>query len=109
MIKTIAIIILIMSIIDLTATYFYVTTFHTKFPTLDYTTLEANPILKMSWKTFGLNVGMIVGGIVVFAILTLIVLNISDEWLYYLMGVFSMMIVYHLLNFTQLAALKSAP
>lgn len=103
------IIILIMSLIDLGATYLYVSSFHQKFPTLDYTVLEANPILRYSWKTLGLNLGMIVGGLIVFAILTLIVLNIPEKWLYYLSGVFTMMIIYHFLNFSQLAQLKPTP
>jgi hypothetical protein len=106
MIKTIVIIILIMSLVDLTATYFYVSTFKNKFPQLDYTALEANPILKTSWKLFGLQKGMIIGGLLVIALLSLIVLSVSEKWQYYLLGLFSMMIVYHLLNFAQLAALK---
>lgn len=102
----IQIVILIMSVLDLTATYFYASTFHEKFPKLDYTTLEANPILRMSWRHFGLNIGMIVGGIIVFALLTLLTLSISDKWQYYLFGALTMMLIYHFLNFSQLAALK---
>lgn len=106
MIKLIIIVILVMSILDLGATYAYVNAFHTKFPNLDYTSLEANPILKMAMKQFGLTKGMIIGGIIVFAILLLIVLSAAESWLYYIAGLFSMMIVYHFLNFAQLAALK---
>ena len=100
------IIILLMSLADLTATYLYVSTFHNKFPTLDYTSLEANPILKAAWKQLGLNIGMIVGGLIVFTILLLVVLSTPDKWLMYLAGVFTMMLIYHLLNFSQLANLK---
>jgi uncharacterized integral membrane protein len=100
------ILILIMSLIDLTATYFYVGTFHNKFPQLDYKTLEANPILRMAWTKFGLNWGMIIGGIIVFAILFLIIMTAPEKWHMYLAGVFTMMIIYHFLNFAQLAALK---
>ena len=109
MITKLQIAILVMSLLDLTATYLYVSTFHTKFPKLDYTTLEANPILKMSWQKFGLNTGMIVGGLIVFAILFLITFTASEKWQIYLAGVFTMMIIYHFLNFTQLAQLKAAP
>lgn len=108
MIKTIQILILIMSLIDLGATYFYVSTFHTKFPTLDYTTLEANPILKMAWKNLGLGKGMIVGGLIVFSILTLLVFSMSEKWQWFFAGTLSMMIIYHLLNFSQLARLNPA-
>lgn len=106
MITKLQILIMVMSLIDLGATYFYVSTFHTKFPQLDYTSLEANPILRMSWKQFGLNTGMIVGGLVVFALLSLVALTAPEKWQIYLAGVLSMMIIYHFLNFSQLAALK---
>src|SRR3990167_4639625 len=103
MITKLQIIILILSVIDLGATFLYISTFHNKFPQLDYTTLEANPILRMAMKNLGLVKGMIVGGLIVFAILVLLVLTIPDKWQYYLSGVFTMMIVYHFLNFSQLA------
>jgi len=108
MINKIQVIIIILSLIDLTATYFYVLTFHVKFPKLDYTTLEANPILRMSWKLWGLNTGMIIGGLIVFALLILVTLTITEKWQYFLLGILVMMNVYHILNFAQLAALKPA-
>lgn len=107
--KTIQILILIFSILDIGATYLYVSSFHNKFPTLDYTALEANPILRLSWRQWGLNIGTLIGGAIVFTILLLIVLNTKDNWLWFLMGVLSMMLIYHLLNFSQLAQLKPAP
>jgi len=109
MISKLQIIILILSLLDLTATYLYASSFHTKFPQLDYKTLEANPIIRTSWKLFGLNLGMIIGGVIVLALLSLLVLSISDKWQYYLCGALSMMIIYHFLNFSQLANLKPAP
>jgi hypothetical protein len=105
-INKIQIIILILSIIDITATHFYVSTFHAKFPQLDYTTLEANPILRFSWKTFGLKLGSIIGGVIVFSILAMIVYNMNNNWQYFFLGLLTMMVIYHSLNFTQLAALK---
>jgi len=95
-----------MSLIDLTATYFYVSTFHVKFPQLDYTTLEANPILRMAWKKFGLNAGMIFGGVIVLGLASLIALTAPEKWQFFFAGLLTMMIVYHFLNFSQLAALK---
>lgn len=106
MINKLQIIILILSLFDLTATYLYASQFHAKFPQLDYTTLEANPILRMSWRKFGLKAGMIIGGIIIFSLLILIVLSIEINWQYFLAGALSMMVVYHFLNFAQLAALK---
>ena len=106
MINKLQILVMCMSLIDLTATYLYVSTFHSKFPQLDYTTLEANPVLRTAWKTLGLNLGMIIGGLVVFTLLSLLVLNISNNWQWFFCGTLSMMIIYHALNFMQLAALK---
>lgn len=108
MIKLIIIIILVMSILDLGATWYYLKFFNNKFPTIDFKTLEANPILKLAMTHLGLTKGMIVGGIIVFVILLLITLSIADRWLYYLAGVFSMMLIYHLLNISQLAKLNPA-
>lgn len=105
-IPIIPIIILVMCLIDLTATYNYVTTFHKKFPQLDYKSLEANPVLRKSWDIWGLNKGMIIGGIIVFLIVCVMVFTLTNEWRYFFMGVFSMMLIYHLLNWVQLSNLK---
>ena len=99
MIKTIAIIILVLSLLDLTASYLYVNQFSKKYPTVDPTIIEANPILKYSMKHFGVQKGMIFGGIIVFAIVLLVSLSIKENGLYYMAGVFSMMLIYHTLNF----------
>lgn len=106
MIKTISIIILVLSILDLSATYLYISNFHKKFPQLDHIALEANPILRTAMRHFGIAKGIIYGGVVVFLILLLIVLTSTEKWLYYLCGALSMMLIYHFLNFSQLAALK---
>ena len=108
MISKLQILLIVMSLIDLTATYFYVSTFHNKFPTLDYTSLEANPILRMAWQKLGLTWGTIVGGAIVFSILVLLVFTISDKWRMFFAGTLSMMCIYHLLNFSQLLKLKPA-
>ena len=108
MITKLQILLLAMSLIDLGATFFYVSTFHTKFPTIDYTTLEANPILRMAWKQFGLHWGMIIGGIIVFGIFALLIFTIQDKWKQFFAGALSMMIIYHILNFSQLARMKPA-
>lgn len=108
MIKLIIIAIIILSLLDLGATYLYINSFHKKFPTLDYTTLEANPILKLCMKYFGLTKGMLIGGIIVLVILLLIVFSLVEKWAYYLAGAFTMMLIYHFLNFSQLLALKPA-
>ena len=105
-IPTIEIIILIMCLIDLWATYNYVHEFNKKFPKLDYKTLEANPILRKSWEWFGLNTGMIIGGIIVFTLVLFLVFTLVTNWKWYFMGVFSMMLIYHILNWIQLMNIK---
>lgn len=105
-IQIIPIIILVMCLIDITATYNYVNTFNKKFPKLDYKSLEANPILRTSWNMFGLKVGSLIGGTIVFLLVFFIAFNLSKEWQYFFMGVFSMMIIYHILNWNQLMNLK---
>lgn len=108
MIKLIIIILITLSLLDLGATYLYLNSFHKKFPLLDYKTLEANPVFRLAMSHFGLTKGMLIGGIIVFAILLLIVFSLTEKWLYYLAGVFTMMLVYHFLNFSQLANIKPA-
>lgn len=102
MLKTIQIIILVLSLLDLTASYLYLNKFNKIYPEYDATKLEANPILKYSIKNLGIQKGMIIGGLIVFGILLLLVLSVADKYLYYFAGVFSMMLVYHALNFKML-------
>lgn len=105
MIKTIVIFILVLSLLDLGATYLYISKFHEMFPQLNATDLEANPILRTTMNIFGIDKGMIIGGIIVLGLLLLITWTMAEKWLYYLLGVFSMMLVYHTLNFKQLLSL----
>lgn len=102
MLKTIQIAILVLSLLDLTASYLYINQFHKMYPEHDATKLEANPILKYSMKNFGIKTGMIIGGLIVFGILLILVLSVADKYLYYFAGLFTMMLVYHVLNFKML-------
>jgi len=104
MLTKIQIAILVLSLIDLTASFLYVNTFHTKYPQADYTQIEANPIIKMALKHLGIVKGMIFGGLIVFGIMFLLVLSMKENFHYYLAGVLSMMCIYHLLNFNLLRA-----
>ena len=104
--EIINIIILCMCLVDLVATYNYVATFNKKFPQLDYKQLEANPILRTSWKFWGLKLGTIIGGAFVFAMVFFLVFTISTNWKWFFTGVFSMMLIYHILNWVQLGNLK---
>lgn len=102
MLTKIQIIILVLSLIDLTASYFYISTFHNKFPKQDPTVIEANPILKMSIKHFGILKGIIFGGLIIFALVILLVLSMKPNFHYFLAGAFTIMILYHVLNFNLL-------
>ena len=105
MLTKLQIIIIVLSLLDLTASYFYVSTYHDKFPNANYTQIEANPILKMSLNLFGIEKGMIFGGLIVFSIMLLVILTLKINFHYYLAGVLSMMLIYHLLNFNLLRAM----
>lgn len=102
MLTKIQIIILVLSLLDLSASYLYITKFHQKFPEQDPTIIEANPILKMAIREFGINVGMLVGGLLVFGIILLLVFNAKQNLRYFLAGMLTMMNVYHWLNFNLL-------
>jgi hypothetical protein len=102
----IEIIIICMCIVDLLATYNYVNTFNKKFPKLDYKTLEANPILRNSWNLWGLKLGTIIGGTIILGLVVILAFTLTINFKYYFMGVFSMMLIYHLLNWIQLTNLK---
>lgn len=108
MINKIQIIVLLLSISDIVLTGLYIHTFHKKFPDLDYTVLEANPIIKLALKRFSIPIAMIIGGLITFSILTLLILSAQDKWHYFFLGALMMMNIYHFLNFSQLIALKGA-
>jgi len=99
MLTKIQIIILILSLLDLSLSYLYINTFHNKYPEQDPTIIEANPILKNSIKHFGIVKGMIFGGLIVFSILLLIVLSAKENYHYFIAGALTLMSVYHFLNF----------
>ena len=102
----IRIIILILSVIDLSLTYKYLKTFKDMFPEKDYTLLEANPIIKLCLKKFGFPTGMFISAPIIFILLFIAIVIISTEWHYFAMGLFVMMIIYHFCNLNQLKALK---
>lgn len=106
MLKTVVIVVMIMSLLDLGATYVYISTFAHKFPELDAISLEANPILKLAMRQLGIEKGMIFGGIVVFLLLLIIITSLPEKWQFFLAGVLATTLLVHLLNFNQLIGLK---
>lgn len=99
MIEKIQLVVLVLALIDLTCSFLYISEFSKKNPNQDPSVIEANPILKKSIQTFGIKPGMILGGIITFGILILILFNIGTNGAWYLLGVYSMMLIYHILNF----------
>ena len=95
-----------MCLIDIVATYNYVATFNKKYPNIDYKQLEANPILRTSWKLWGLKIGSFIGGVIVFSLVFFLIFTISINWKWFFSGVFAMMLIYHMLNWSQLIRLK---
>lgn len=94
--------IIIMTLIDLTATYNYVSAFHKKFPEQNHLSLEANPILRTAWSKFGLERGTIYGGVIILGLSLLVMMIFSREGLFFYAGTLFMMIIYHGLNWQQL-------
>lgn len=74
----IIIILLTLSIIDLTATYIYVRTYRNWQPNKPYNLMENNPLLTFLWNNIGLELGMLVGACI---ILTLIYLVGKSAWM----------------------------
>jgi hypothetical protein len=101
-------VILIMSIIDIVATYNYVNTFHKKFPKLDYKQLEANMIVRICWNKLGMKLGSIIAGLITFTLLILLILFVPENFRYFIAGALFMMLIYHILNWVQLMNLKPA-
>ena len=97
--KGIVIAVIILSILDLTASFLYIRKFAEKNPKIDPTIIEVNPILKFSMKTFGITAGFIYGACLVFGIIILIVFSFAEKYLFYFAGAQSMMMIYHILNF----------
>ena len=68
--RTIAIIILLlMSLIDLGATYYYVYKYKQWQPEKPFNLIENNPLLVLLWNMFGLTLGTIIGAVVIWSLI----------------------------------------
>jgi len=61
-----------LSVIDLSATYYYVNTYKTWQPNKSFNLIENNPFLVFLWNTFGLKLGMVLGAIIILALIFII-------------------------------------
>lgn len=107
MLEAIKIIILVLSGLDLIFAYLYLNKLQKIYKETSITKFEANPILKYSIKKFGLDKGVVFGGLFIFGILIFLILFMSKNQLFFLAGVYSMMLVYHGLNFNLLSFKKN--
>jgi len=61
-------ILIVLSVIDIVATYNYVSRYKKWQPNKPYELIELNPLLVFLWNTFGLHLGMFIGAIVLLAL-----------------------------------------
>lgn len=57
------------AIIDLLLTYMYVKRYKNWQPNKPYNLIEMNPLLVFLWNTLGLNLGMIIGSVIIISII----------------------------------------
>lgn len=103
--KTMALIVLGIFLIDMLLTYRYVKAYKKMYPKSEWYLCEANPILKSSMKAYGLEDGMVIGGFILGMMLIIILTIISVEWQYFLFGLYSMVNIFHLVNWKALERL----
>jgi uncharacterized protein YacL len=67
--RLIAIIVLLtLSVLDLSFTFYYVHEYKKWQPDKPYKLIELNPLLVFLWNNFGLNIGMIIGSVILLAL-----------------------------------------
>ncbi len=85
-------------IFDLWLTWQFLDIYRERFPKKDYTAVETNPLIRFCVRKFGLNGGMIISGFVIMIILIWLLTVLPYQWKYFMMGVYYMMVAFHLLN-----------
>ena len=66
-------IIMALSILDMILTYFYIYTYHNWQNWQPYNLMELNPLLVFLWNNIGLNLGMIVGSLIIWSLIYYVV------------------------------------
>ena len=94
--------------LDMVMTYLILDTYKKTVPDKDFTKVEQNPILRTCVKKLGLNIGMLFGIIILFVLLVLVLKFIfrTENWRYFLFGVYCMQIIFHYLNLNALMRVK---
>lgn len=75
----IIIILLTLSVIDLGATYYYVSKYKAWQPEKPYKSIENNPLLVFLWNTFGLHLGMLIGAVLIWSLIYIV--GKSAHWI----------------------------
>lgn len=60
--------IMILCVLDLVLTFYYVKTYRNWQPTKPYKMIELNPLLVFLWNKFGLYIGMFIGAVLILAL-----------------------------------------
>ena len=94
--------------IEMVMTYLILDTYKKTVPDKDFTKVEQNPILRTCIKKLGLNIGMLLGIIILFVLLNLALRFIfkTENWRYFLFGIYCMQVIFHYLNLTALMKVK---
>ena len=98
--------ILLGSFLDLTLTYHFLKIYKERFPKKDYLAVETNPLVRTLCRSRGLGDGITMSGLIIFSILIALFFFLSENFKYFLAGVYYMMVTFHLTNFLALKNLK---
>ena len=98
MITILHILVLLTFLGDMLLTYRYVKIYKKLYPKGDYTLAEANFILRKCMKYLGLEKGMMVGSTIILLILILFVKLFSNNFMFFLLGMYFMANIYHFVN-----------
>lgn len=93
-------------LLDLFLTYKFLNLYRLKFPKKDYLVVEANPLIRFMVRRAGLGTGMIYSGVIIMVILLWLLMVLPHHWKYFLLGVYYMMVTFHLTNFLAIRRIK---
>lgn len=94
--------------IDMYYTHKYISLYKEKFPEKPYEQIEANPIIRILIKKYGISCGVLFStGLIGTFIFCLLAYVFNTNWNYFLFGVYIMMLVFHSKNITMLKSLEA--
>lgn len=96
------IVLITLSVVDLAMTWKYVSEYKKWQPNKPYKLIELNPLLRYLWEKFGLNIGMIIGGVLILALVTIVARDAHWSIAVLLLIVLIFTIFNHARNFTLL-------